>query len=164
MSVVKGLDSIIEEMLGGSDRASALVGAAVVEHYLQAALTARFAVKNRKFLDESLYSHSGPFGTFSAKIAGAYAMGLIGPVMFRDLNLVRRIRNDFAHEPNPVSFDESSISSRCSEISWIASWRKDGVQLGNRKTEFVHAVAAMSGLLIQEADSPTSIAPAPAIA
>ena len=44
--------------------------------------------------------------------------------MYHDISLIRRIRNDFAHNLDYATFAESSIKQRCSEfrfIKWLSS-------------------------------------------
>jgi hypothetical protein len=43
-------------------------------------------------------------------------MKLIGPTARKDLDLIRKIRNEVAHNMNPVSFDLPTIASRCREL------------------------------------------------
>lgn len=50
-----------------------------------------------------------PLGTFSAKIDGAQQLGLISRYFARDLHLVRKIRNEFAHHPLELTFEVSPI-------------------------------------------------------
>jgi len=45
-----------------------------------------------------------------------YLLGYVGPVARRELHLIRRIRNEFAHEYKPLQFTEPSIESRCREL------------------------------------------------
>jgi DNA-binding MltR family transcriptional regulator len=37
-------------------------------------------------------------GTFAARIAAAYSMGLISDLEYKDCELIRKIRNEFAHK------------------------------------------------------------------
>jgi hypothetical protein len=47
----------------------------------------------------------------------AYCLGLIGPHIRDDLDIVRGIRNDFAHGHREITFDEASIRDRCLNLS-----------------------------------------------
>ncbi len=55
---------------------------------------------------------NAPFGTFSSKIYGCSALGLISPDEEHDIQLIRKIRNDFAHQLG-VSFQTKEIADRC---------------------------------------------------
>jgi hypothetical protein len=51
-------------------------------------------------------------GTLSNRISAAYFLGLITKDEYHDLTLMRRIRNDFAHEVE-TTFDTPSVVDRC---------------------------------------------------
>ena len=68
--------------------------------------------------DDSLFAGSyAPLSSFSAKIDMAYRVGLISSRFCRDLHLVRRIRNDFAHNVMSCSFEDATVLSRVLELS-----------------------------------------------
>ena len=53
-------------------------------------------------------------GRLRKKYGAAYFLKVIGPVSRNDISLFREIRNQAAHDMNPISFDGTSeISSRC---------------------------------------------------
>ncbi|WP_222308149.1 MltR family transcriptional regulator [Rhizobium leguminosarum] len=58
-----------------------------------------------------------PLGTFSAKIAAAYALGLISDTQYADLEQLRNIRNQFAHTWTGVSFKTDSVRKRIDNLS-----------------------------------------------
>lgn len=47
----------------------------------------------------------------------AYFLRLIGPVTRRELDIIRTIRNECAHNMNPVSFDTEPTISRCRALA-----------------------------------------------
>lgn len=53
-----------------------------------------------------------PLGTFSARIAACYPLGLISEQEHHDLTLIRKIRNDFAHDIH-TDFSTPSVVDRC---------------------------------------------------
>jgi len=65
-------------------------------------------------------------GTFSARIDAAYCLGLLSKDENRDLHLIRKIRNDFAHKLIDMSFESQEIASRCRELK--------GARIGGRPT------------------------------
>ena len=112
------IGKIFDEIEAQNDRATIIVGVSFVEHFLDEALVTRL----RKLADkerETVFSASGIFPTLSRKILGAYALGLIGPKTRRELDLLRSIRNEAAHNVNPVTFDTSQIKSRVKELTLI---------------------------------------------
>jgi mannitol operon repressor len=58
---------------------------------------------------------NAPLGSFSARIAACFALGLISDGEHHDLTLLRKIRNDFAHSVH-TSFSTPSVTSRCSQL------------------------------------------------
>lgn len=97
-----------------SDRASALMAAAFLDDQLRMLLEANL-VQDKKVLLRIL-DQRGPLATFSSRIDMAYAMGLIGKRTLLDLNLLRKIRNEFAHTAGTLSFDSPKVSAWCSQL------------------------------------------------
>jgi DNA-binding MltR family transcriptional regulator len=62
---------------------------------------------------------NAPFGTFSSRIVGALALGLISADEYHDLEIIRGIRNDFAHKI-VVGFADASIRDRCNNLIFAA--------------------------------------------
>jgi mannitol operon repressor len=60
---------------------------------------------------------NAPFGTLSARIAACHAMGLISEVEYRECEIVRKVRNEFAHKVK-MSFDNDRIKSLCANMKF----------------------------------------------
>lgn len=91
-----------------SDRAAAIVAAAIVEDAIETLLRKRLVepyLRERDLLRE----HSGPLGSFSAKIDACFQLGLISRYMAQDLHLIRKIRNEFAHAASLCTFDTEPV-------------------------------------------------------
>lgn len=71
-----------------------------------------------KNTDKDLFEGTAPLSTFSSRIKLAYYLGLISRNCRRDLDIVRGIRNDFAHKPEIISFETQSIRDRCKNLSF----------------------------------------------
>lgn len=98
-----------------NDRAIAIVGATFLDTILEHILRA-FLVDNEKEVDK-LLQYDQLLGTFSGKITMAYCLGLIYRPVRDDLHLVRKIRNEFAHNLY-ASFGDEKIKSWCSGLKW----------------------------------------------
>jgi len=98
-----------------SDRSCAIVAASIIETLLVDLLRACL-VALPSTRDEFFDGTSAPVGTFSARIDLAYRLGLISAQMTRDLHIIRRIRNDFAHTVEGPSFSEGRINSQVNEL------------------------------------------------
>src|SRR5262249_31340265 len=55
---------------------------------------------------DRLLKYSGPLASFSARIDVGFAIGLYGDETKSDLHILRKVRNDFAHELMPKTFIE----------------------------------------------------------
>jgi hypothetical protein len=104
----------IEDLANQSDRGMAIVLAASLEERMRGAIRSHFNVINDD--TEKLLDFDQPLGTFSAKSRFLYAFGIIGPLVFSDLEYLRKIRNRFAHSVTlpgskgnytPLSFEYS---------------------------------------------------------
>jgi mannitol operon repressor len=69
--------------------------------------------------EKILSGFTAPIGSLSAKITLASALALINERERCECNLIRKIRNKFAHIVHP-SFDDESVKSLCSELSFRA--------------------------------------------
>jgi hypothetical protein len=56
--------------------------------------------------------------TFAAKITMAYALELIGPISRADLNLIRFLRNSFAHSRKPMNFEVPEVRAVCAKLQF----------------------------------------------
>jgi hypothetical protein len=86
----------IHEFRNESDRAAVILGAAKLD-YLLLQIAAKFLLPNVGSRDELLEGDSG-LATFSSRIHFCYRAGLIDAEFVRALHMIRKIRNDFAHE------------------------------------------------------------------
>jgi hypothetical protein len=102
----------LDEFQGESDRACAVLAGAFLEALLADLLTKFFVehVKVEEFLG------AGRLWTFDLRIDLAFAAGLITDTERRELHLIRKTRNDFAHDLIGVTFDSPKIKARCSEL------------------------------------------------
>ena len=104
---------VLRALSDESPRGMVLVLAAELDRLLLELLR---AVMSKTKHTEELLNGDGGISTFSARIATAFALQLIEEEEHRDLTLIRKIRNDFAHKLG-ASFDDQSISNRVRELS-----------------------------------------------
>jgi hypothetical protein len=121
----------LNEFMAESDRAAVVLGAAKLDLNLYQIIQ-KVLRPNPGSRDELLDGDS-PLSTFSSKINLAYRLGLIDPAFVRALHLIRRIRNDFAHEVAGSNLDHGSHKDRVRELAsmfhhlkgwheWRKSW------------------------------------------
>jgi DNA-binding MltR family transcriptional regulator len=105
------LDVFMEEFIKETDRASVILAAAMIEQELETVLKTTF-VPIPTGEDNLFNGPNAPLASFSAKIDVAFRIGVISQKLCRDLHLIRRIRNDFAHNVTGCRFESSSVRSR----------------------------------------------------
>ena len=110
-----------DEFSKESDRAAVILGAAKLDLGLRG-LLARRLLPNPSGQDELLDTDK-PISTFSARINLAYRLGLIDKRFANWLHLIRRIRNDFAHEAVGAELGSGSHRDRVKEL--VAPFRKN---------------------------------------
>lgn len=84
------------------ERALVLSIAAFAEEFLAKLLSTFMCdvTATRELLD----GFNAPLGTLSARIKACYALGLVSKTQYRDLEYIRKIRNEFAHNWEGCSF------------------------------------------------------------
>jgi DNA-binding MltR family transcriptional regulator len=118
MFVPKDIERVMDELATETDRSVAIVGASLIDNSLQSAIASilRPVADDNDTLDR-LYGTRGIFASVDAKILAAYALKIIGPNSRRDLTQITKIRNQFAHDMNPLSFEDDHIKDRCKLLS-----------------------------------------------
>jgi hypothetical protein len=104
----------LKEFNAESERASAVLGAAYVDARLEALL--RALMVDCSDLQESLLGINQPLSAFGARIKLAFALGLLTPWEFHDLQAIQDIRNAFAHQLHGRSFANPDIAARCADL------------------------------------------------
>ncbi|MDY6988935.1 MAG: MltR family transcriptional regulator [Thermodesulfobacteriota bacterium] len=109
-----------EGQLYKSDRASAIVGAALLDEELENLLRS-FFVDKPKVVDK-LIRDGGPMGSFGMRIRFSYALGLLPETIFHDLKLVQKVRNFFAHTSRDVEMNHKKLAGLISSFKapeWV---------------------------------------------
>lgn len=101
-----------ESLSRESDRGSALMAAAYIDEKL-AELLKKYLIKDKQKVIKDLFDFSGALGTFSSRANMAYGLGLIPENIYDDINVLRKIRNDFAHNSDFLTFESEPIKSHC---------------------------------------------------
>ena len=108
------LEQFLDSMVQESDRAAVIVGVAQLDAELERLLTKHFLPSPES--RDPLFEPERPLGSFAAKIDLAYRLGLISTELTRALHLLRRLRNDFAHDPCSASLADPKAANRVREI------------------------------------------------
>src|SRR2546423_1294633 len=97
-----------EEFAKETDRASVILATAMLDQALETLLRA-YLVPTDSTDDKLLDGAYAPLSSFSARIDMTYRIGLISGRLCRDLHIIRRIRNEFAHNVTGCEFAASSV-------------------------------------------------------
>jgi DNA-binding MltR family transcriptional regulator len=133
-----------EEIKILSQRGWAIIAASHLDEQLAALLRA-FFVDDQRTADQVL-EDTGAISTFGARIELAFLLGLISARERRMLNLIRKIRNDFAHNSRIASFSQSPIKDRCLELD--ATKILESEELGDPRKPEGKFLAAFGFLLL----------------
>lgn len=115
MTTTPRYEIFFEELKRETDRGAAIVAAAMIDSLLRDLLSARL-VPNPSGEDSLLDGANAPLSNLSSRTDACYRLGLISAKLTRDIHLIRRIRNDFAHDSTGCSFNDHKVQSRVSEL------------------------------------------------
>lgn len=98
-----------------SDRASVILSASLLDIALHDLLI-NYLLPSTTTADDLFDGANAPLSTFSSKIILVHRLGLISAKFCRGLHLIRKIRNEFAHNIHGCTFEESRVRSRVLEL------------------------------------------------
>ncbi len=104
----KQWSGFFNELRSESDRGATILASVWIDNLLKRKLRALFR-KGNSDTRRKLFDMNGPFSGFSSKILAAYTLGWIDSDIFHDINLVRKIRNLFAHELHGIDLESSRL-------------------------------------------------------
>jgi len=96
-----------------SDRGCVLVSTSILDDTLEILLNRilkRKKLSNNKI--EDITNFTGPLGTFSSRIVMSYVFGVISCELYENLEIIRAIRNDFAHGYDRTDFSQSDLKKK----------------------------------------------------
>jgi hypothetical protein len=94
-----------------NDRGAALMLAANVELALTSIVRRTLVIKKGE--DKRLFRFEAPLGSFEAKIRIGYALDIFGPETKSNLDLIKALRNVFAHAVIPLGFNTPQVKDVC---------------------------------------------------
>jgi DNA-binding MltR family transcriptional regulator len=109
------------------DRDRAIVLSAIAENHLTSLLQLLMR-RDEKKISQQLFNPIGPLGPFGTKIRVAYMLRILPPDVHKDLMIVSKIRNKFAHDLSVKSFADRRITD------WVKSMYHYQVFLKSVKT------------------------------
>jgi mannitol operon repressor len=135
------VSSFLAELSHETDRGLPLVASALLDELLARTLGSFF--DEGKHSERLLHGATSPLGTFSARIDACRALGLIDDYEFREISLIRKVRNEFAHSKHGLTFNNSKIRGLCTSLeSDLPSG--PGLEGHSSRFRFQNAVACMA--------------------
>ena len=120
-----------------SDRGCALFAAAFLDKTLSDIL--RLSLVEDTKIEKELFEGTTPLSSFSSRIKMTYFLGIISTAARIDLDVIRKIRNAFAHKADSIAFDTQSVADLCRNLAFSYH--------GQQAKPRAHFTGAASGLL-----------------
>ncbi|WP_152428464.1 hypothetical protein [Methyloferula stellata] len=111
------VDAYFNELQGESDRACALIAGAALSQILRDLLEARLILLSDVESNHLFDMQNSVLSSFADRSEMAYALGLIDKNERKNLDLIRGIRNAFAHTIANISFDTGEIATECGKLT-----------------------------------------------
>jgi DNA-binding MltR family transcriptional regulator len=146
---------LVEDLQRETDRGAALLAAAFLDDVLELLLRAAF-VDDQEAINK-LLSAGRPLESFGTRSHVAWCTGLLGQDIYADLNLIREIRNDYAHR-HPTSFEAVGIRDKCKRLKCVSVLVVDDECTARHR--FIASVALIANHLILAASNQTHAVPA----
>lgn len=125
--------SLLDDLNKESERGTVLISSAYVEGQLKKIIAA-FLLKcaaSKKLLD----GFGAPLGSFRARATAAKALGLISDDEYSDLVVIRKIRNEFAHN-HRANFSDEYMAQKCQLL-------KHSIKDTNARGQFTSAAVSL---------------------
>ena len=114
---LKSFAEFLEDFNRETERGAALAAAAFVDDLLLRIISAFLRPTEEAF--DLLMGFNAPLGTMQARTAAAHALGLISDEERTECDLVRKVRNEFAHKVK-MSFDDEKVRGLCMSMKYRA--------------------------------------------
>lgn len=136
---IEELGHFLNKLNKESDRGAVLISGTILDERLKNILSS--FLLNHKTSEELLEGFNAPLGTFSARISACFALGLIQKNEFDELNLIQKIRNEFAHTWDNTDFETGKIKDLCLKLPWAGPSELE--VKSNSKQRFNFAIAIL---------------------
>jgi DNA-binding MltR family transcriptional regulator len=110
------IDRFLRSLLSESERAVAIIAHSYVEERMKDLFSDALNPEISGGV-ESLFGALGPLATAHSRVQMAAALYWLSRASYRNLNLLRKIRNKFAHDPFISGFDHQEISNLVNELT-----------------------------------------------
>lgn len=118
-----------------SDRAAVILSSSLIDEALTRLLST-FLVPCSHARDGLFEDINSPMNNFSSKIDMSYRLGLISSKFTRDLHLIRKIRNSFAHDVFGCDFENGSVKGRVLELKKSLVFANESLKMKNLTEQY----------------------------
>jgi hypothetical protein len=131
------------EVQNQTDRGAAIVGGAYVDLVVREALTAKMS--DVPDIISTLFENRGALQDFGARIQLALVLGVYGNRAYKDLCIIKDIRNAFAHSAEAMDFTHDDVTKLCDRL-----WFPQKIRYGERsmpataKEKYIRAVELLT--------------------
>jgi hypothetical protein len=109
--------AVLDAMRGSdSDRGAATTMASLTDLAMNGILIYGLGIKEQSAIKALFIGDKAPLSTFEAKCEVASSIGLIGENTINNLEVIRHIRNTFAHAIANISFEEPEMERACNRL------------------------------------------------
>lgn len=110
--------AFLPELNKETDRGMVLIATSFIDELTRRTLRAFFIESE---INSSLIEgFNAPLGSFATRSAAAYALGLISERELKEIDSLRKVRNQFAHHVH-VSFEDQRIQDLCKNLTMAAN-------------------------------------------
>jgi DNA-binding MltR family transcriptional regulator len=93
-----------------SDRGCCLLAVSFLDNEVKLLLENKLVGSEKQ--KKEIFGLNGALGTFSSRVNLSYSIGLISRQISDDINIIRKIRNDFGHNYNYLDFETDEIKNK----------------------------------------------------
>ena len=115
---LKEFAPFLDDLNRESERGAVLISVSYLERQLKEIVSAFLCEGEAS--ERLLEGFNAPLGTLAARGAAAAALGLISAREYRELNTIRNIRNQFAHD-HRTRFSDQGTVDRCRNLAFSAN-------------------------------------------
>lgn len=145
---VHELHAFSAEFSKESDRGAVLVAASHLDERLKSLI--RVFLRDTNSAAKLLDGFNAPLGTFSARVSAAHALSLIEDHEFKEITLIRKIRNEFGHKWRNIGFETEKIKSLCNRLPWLGQTSVEVAQRVGRTRFNCAVLVLLTDLLYRE--------------
>ena len=135
---LKEFAPFLDDLNKESERGAVLISVSYLERQLKEIISAFLCEGDAS--SRLLDGFNAPLGTLAARAAAAAALGLISGREYRELETIRKIRNQFAHD-HRTSFSDQGVVDRCRNLAFSAQDYGDVVV--DSRSQFTTAAVAL---------------------